>query len=249
MALSVDLKGLDGKKVGTVDLPVEWFERDVNVALMHQVVTAQLANARQGTANTKSRGEIRGGGRKPWRQKGTGRARHGSIRSPMWTGGAAAHGRNRDENFTQRVNKRMKRSALASALSDRAATERVTVVRDLGFENPKTKDAKAAIDALGHSGLKVLVVLGNLDWPTFKSFRNLPEVHAITVDQLNTYDVLKSDVVMFDETALPLIGTGKRSSASDTGKGSSASDTGKRSSASDTGKRSGKATEEQEVTA
>lgn len=215
MALSVDVKALDGKKVGTVDLPADWFERDVNVALMHQVVTAQLANARQGTASTKTRSEVRGGGRKPWRQKGTGRARHGSIRSPMWTGGAVAHGRHREENFTQRVNKRMKRSALASALSDRAATAAVTVVRDLVFDDPKTKDAKAAIEALGHTGAKVLVVLGDLHWPTFKSFRNLPEIHTITVDQLNTYDVLKSDVVVLDEAALPLIGTGQRSGASD----------------------------------
>jgi large subunit ribosomal protein L4 len=211
----VEVKGLDGSSVGTVELPAEWFEGEVNVPVMHQVVTAQLANARQGTAATKTRGEVRGGGRKPWRQKGTGRARHGSIRSPQWAGGGVAHGPRPEENHTKRVNKKMKRVALRSALTDRANAGDVTVVRRLAFQAPRTKDALAALQALGHDGEKVLVVLADLDLPTVRSFRNLPPVHTLTVDQLNTYDVLNSDVVVFDEDALPLIGTGRRAGRTD----------------------------------
>jgi large subunit ribosomal protein L4 len=210
-APQVDVVDLSGSKVGTVELPAEWFSGDVNVAVMHQVVTAQRAAARQGTAKTKTRSEVRGGGRKPWRQKGTGRARHGSIRSPMWAGGGVAHGRTGEENFTKRVNKRMKRAALRSALTDRANGGNVTVVRGLAFTEPRTKDAAAALEALGHAGRKTLVVLSDLHQPTWRSFRNLARVHLLTVDQLNTYDVLNNDVVILDEDALGLIGTGRRS--------------------------------------
>ncbi len=215
-SLTVDVKDLTGEAVGTVDLPVRWFDGDISVAAMHQVVTAQLASARRGTSKTKTRAEVRGGGRKPWRQKGTGRARHGSIRSPQWAGGGVAHGPTGEENFTKRVNKKMKRAALRSALTDRARDGRVTVVRDLTFEAPRTKDAVAALEALAHTDIKVLIVLAALDLPTVKSFRNLPDVHTLTVDQLNTYDVLDSDVVVFAEDALDLIGSGRRASTEDT---------------------------------
>jgi large subunit ribosomal protein L4 len=209
---SIDVMDLQGSKVDTVELPDAWFAGDVNVAVMHQVVTAQLAAARQGTHKTKTRAEVAGGGAKPFRQKGTGRARQGSIRSPQWVGGGVAHGRT-PSNWALRVNKKVKRAALRSALSDRANLGAITVVRDLAFEAPKTRDAVAALAALGHGEVKrVLVVLGDLHQPTVRSFRNLPTVHTLTVDQLNTYDVLRSDVVVIDEAALELIGTGRRTS-------------------------------------
>lgn len=212
MTYSVDIKDLQGGSVGSIDLPEAWFSGDVNVAVMHQVVTAQLAAARQGTHKTKTRAEVAGGGAKPFRQKGTGRARQGSIRAPQWVGGGIAHGRT-PSNWAQRVNKKVKRAALRSALTDRANLEAITVVRDLAFDAPRTKDALAALAALGHGEAKhVLVVLSDWHQPTVRSFRNLPTVHTLTVDQLNTYDVLKSDVVVFDEAALDLIGTGRRAS-------------------------------------
>jgi large subunit ribosomal protein L4 len=212
--LTVDVKDLGGSKVDSVDLPAEWFGGEVKVHVMHQVVTAQLAAARQGTHKTKTRGEVSGGGSKPWRQKGTGRARHGSIRAPQWVGGGVAHGRV-PKDWSVRVNKKVKRAALRSALSDRAQQGNVTVVRDLAFETPKTKDAVAALAALGHAGVKTLVVLADWHQPTVKSLRNLAGVHTLVVDQLNTYDVLNSEVVVFDQAALELIGTGRRASTDD----------------------------------
>jgi large subunit ribosomal protein L4 len=146
---SIDVKSTKGESLGSIDLPSAWFEGEVKVHVMHQVVTAQLAAARQGTHKTKTRGEVRGGGSKPWRQKGTGRARHGSIRSPIWVGGGVAHGRV-PKDWSVRVNKKVKRTALRSALTDRANNEAVTVVRDLAFEAPRTKDAVAMVEALGH---------------------------------------------------------------------------------------------------
>ena len=214
MATTIDVLDLAGAKVGTVDLPAAWFEGKINVPVMHQVVTAQLAAARQGTHKTKTRGEVAGGGRKPWRQKGTGRARQGSIRAPQWVGGGVAHGRT-PKDWSVRVNKKVKRAALRSALSDRANHDAVTVVRDLAFDAPRTKDAVAALAAVGTSG-KVLVVLADRHEATERSFRNLPDVHTIVVDQLNTHDVLISDVVVFDEAALELIGTGRRHGQAET---------------------------------
>jgi large subunit ribosomal protein L4 len=211
----LDVKDLAGKKVGSVELPAAWFDGPINVPVMHQVVTAQLASARQGTHKTKTRGEVRGGGRKPWRQKGTGRARQGSIRAPQWVGGGVAHGRT-PKDWSIRVNKKVKRAALRSALSDRAQGEAITVVRDLAFEAPRTKDAVSALAALGHAEQKVLVVLADRHEATTRSFRNLPQVHTLVVDQLNTHDVLASDVVVFDEAALELIGSGKRAGSAST---------------------------------
>lgn len=207
---SVELRTVTGESRGTLELPARWFEAPLNIPLMHEVVTAQRAAARSGTASTKTRAEVRGGGRKPWRQKGTGRARHGSIRSPMWKGGGVSHGPS-PRSYTKRVNKKARRGALASALSDRARDGSVTVVADLSFEAPRTRDAVAALRALGHEDQKVLVVLDDAHEPTMKSFRNLEGVHLNTVDQLNVYDVLASDVVVFAEPALELIGTGRRS--------------------------------------
>ncbi len=204
-----DLFNLKGETVGTVDLPAEWFDGRINVGLMHEVVTAQLAAARQGTHKTKTRAEVRGGGAKPWRQKGTGRARQGSIRAPQWVGGGKAHGRT-PSDWSKRVNKKVKRAALRSALTDRAQGGDVRVVQNLAFEAPKTREAKAALSALGQDGRSTLVVLGTWDTATVKSFRNLPRVHTIVVDQLNTYDVVRHQTLLIDEAALALIGTGRR---------------------------------------
>ncbi len=216
MATSVDVKDLTGASVGSVELPEAWFTGEVNVGVMHQVVTAQLAAARQGTHKTKTRGEVAGGGRKPWRQKGTGRARHGSTRSPIWIGGGTAHGRT-PKDWSVRVNKKVRRVALRSALTDRAANDLITVVRDLRFEVPRTRDAVAALAALGAEG-RVLVVLADHDEATLRSLRNLPKVRTIVVDQLNTHDVVVSDVVVIDEAALELIGTGRRASTQEVSK-------------------------------
>lgn len=209
MTSTVAVNDRTGTEVGSVELPAAWFDAEVRPHVMHLVVTAQLAAARQGTHATKTRADVAGGGAKPWRQKGTGRARHGSIRAPQWVGGGTAHGP-KPRSYAKRVNKKVKRAALASALSDRAGEGNVTVVRDLAYDPPRTKDAVATLAALGHADAKVLVVLASLDPATRKSFRNLPRVHTLVVDQLNTYDVLKSDVVVFDEAALELIGTGQR---------------------------------------
>ncbi len=210
--MAVDVNNLQGDVVGSVDLPAQWFDGTVNVAVMHEVVTAQLAAARQGTHKTKTRAEVRGGGRKPWRQTGTGRARHGSTRSPIWVGGGVAHGRV-PKDWSKRVNKKVRRAALRSALTDRAQDASVTVVRDLAFGEPKTKSAVAALAALGRADTTVLVVLADMDAATIRSFRNIDNVHTIVVDQLNTYDVIRHDALVIDEAALELIGTGRRASS------------------------------------
>ena len=184
-----------------VDLPVDIFNARVSIPLMHQVVTAQLAAARQGTHDVKSRGEVRGGGKKPYRQKGTGRARQGSIRAPQYAGGGVVHGPT-PRSYDQRTPKKMKRLALASALSDRAADEKVVVVDAWTWDTPSTKDARAALAALGVEG-KALVVLTADDVTAWKSFRNLTDVHVLTTGELNTYDVLVSDYVVFTTASLP----------------------------------------------
>lgn len=209
--LTVDRVTLSGGTDGTVELPAAIFDAPINEAVMHQVVTAQLANARRDTAKTKTRGERAGGGAKPWRQKGTGRARHGSTRAPQWRRGGIAHGPDGRQNHAQRVNKKMKRAALRSALTDRARSGQVRVVGTLAFEQPKTRRAADLLSALGASG-NVLVVLADRDQAAEKSFRNIAGVQVAPVDQLNTYDVLCSDLVVFAEAALDLIGTGRRAS-------------------------------------
>jgi large subunit ribosomal protein L4 len=210
MAVRIDVLNADGSTSDSVELEAGLFEAPVNVPAMHQVVTAQLAAARAGTAKTKTRAEVRGGGAKPWRQKGTGRARQGSIRSPQWAGGGVAHGPTGDQNHRKRVNKKVKRVALASALSDRAASGAVRVVRNFGITAPRTKDAVALLEALELGGRNVLIVLAERDDAIGRSFRNLRNVHLLTVDRLNVHDVLTSDVVVFAEAALDHIGQGRR---------------------------------------
>jgi len=194
----------DGKKDGVINLDAEVFGIEPNLDVLHQVVTAQLAGARRGTANTKTRGEVRGGGRKPWRQKGLGRARHGSIRSPQWVGGGVAHGP-KPRDFSQRTPKKMKRLALRSALSARASEEAVMVVDDVDWATPKTKQAVGLLDAMSASG-KTLMVLSVLDGAAGKSFRNLPEVRMVEPGHLTPYDVLWSDQVVFTSHTVGSVG-------------------------------------------
>ena len=191
-----------GAESKTVELPDEIFAAKVNVPLIHQVVVAQQAAARQGTHATKTRGEVRGGGRKPYRQKGTGRARQGSLRAPQYVGGGVVHGP-QPRSYVQRTPKKMKAAALRGALSDRLSHGRVQVVS--GFVDgdvPRTKDAVAVLASAVAPGEKVLVVAHRDDELTWKSLRNVPGVHVLTEDQLNTYDVLASDHVVFTEQAL-----------------------------------------------
>ena len=193
---SVDVRDAKGKAAGSVELPAEIFDVQVNVPLIHQVVVAQLAAARQGTHDTKTRAEVRGGGRKPYKQKGTGRARQGSIRAPQFTGGGTVHGPT-PRDYTQRTPKKMKAAALRGALSDRARDGRVHIVSELvAGETPSTKAALGALNALDLSG-DVLVVLTRDELTTVLSLRNVPSVHVLAPDQLNAYDVLVSDQIVF----------------------------------------------------
>ena len=198
---NVDVIDLKGKKAGSVVLPGSIFDVPTNIPLMHQVVVAQLAAARQGTHATKTRGDVAGGGKKPFRQKGTGNARQGSIRAPHFTGGGIVHGP-QPRDYDQRTPKKMKQGALRSALSDRARADRIHVVTAL-FEGdkPSTKAALAALRAIVEDR-QALVVLERGNELTALSLRNVPEVHVLWADQLNTYDVLDADDIVFTQAAL-----------------------------------------------
>jgi large subunit ribosomal protein L4 len=198
---TVDVKALDGTSAGSVELPAEVFEAQANIPLMHQVVVAQLAAARQGTHKTKTRGEVRGGGHKPYRQRGTGRARQGSTRAPQFAGGGVVHGPV-PRDYSQRTPKKMKAAALRGALSDRARGGRVHVVE--GFvsgDTPSTKTALATLRQVTRAR-RALVVLDRDDRLSWLSLRNEPSVHLLQPGQLNTYDVLVSDDVVFTRPAL-----------------------------------------------
>ncbi len=190
-----------GAEAGSLELDEAVFGIEPNVPVMHQVVTAQLAARRAGTQSTKTRAEVRGGGAKPWKQKGTGRARQGSIRAPHWRGGGVALGP-KPRSYKQRTPKKMVALALRSALSDRASEEKVIVIDGWAFDTPSTKQAKGALDALGVSG-KALVVVGPDDDAAVKSFRNLVDVHVLQVRELNAYDILVSDWVIFTKDTVP----------------------------------------------
>jgi len=198
---AVDIVTPAGKKSGTVELPSEIFDVQVNVPLIHQVVVAQLAAARQGPASTKDRGEVRGSGRKPFKQKGTGRARQGSIRAPQYRGGGVVHGPE-PRSYDQRTPKKMKAAALRSALSDRAREGRIHVLSELvSGDKPSTKGAIKALAGIGVQG-KVLVIIDRTDDNSALSMRNVPSIHLLYVDQINTYDVIVSDQVVFTAAAL-----------------------------------------------
>ena len=198
---SITVKDSAGKDAGNLDLDEAMFGVQPNVPLMHQVVTAQLAARRSGTQSTKTRAEVRGGGKKPFKQKGTGNARQGSSRSPHMSGGGVAHGP-KPRKYDQKTPKKMIKLALRSALSDRAADGKIVVIDSWGFDAPKTKDAKKLLSALGVDG-KALVVVDIDDTNTIKSFLNLPEVQLIESRELNAYDVLCSDYIVFSHATLP----------------------------------------------
>lgn len=198
---SVDVLNDSGSSAGSIDLDDAMFGVEPNVSVMHQVVVAQLAAHRKGTASTKTRAEVRGGGRKPWRQKGTGNARQGSIRAPHWRGGGVAHGP-KPRSHAQRTPKKMKRLALASALSDRLADNKLIVLSEWNFDTASTKAAKAALTALGATG-RILVVLTRDDELAARSMRNLPEVTLLHAGQVTTYDVLVNDFIIYTRDSLP----------------------------------------------
>jgi large subunit ribosomal protein L4 len=210
---SVDVRTPAGVTAGKVELPAEIFDVQVNVPLIHQVVVAQLAAARQGTHDTKRRGEVRGGGRKPYKQKGTGRARQGSIRAPHYAGGGVAHGPH-PRDYSQRTPKKMIAAATRGALSDRARNGRLHVVAELSNGTvPSTKIAQALILQLTNRR-NVLVVLDRNDDLSYKSLRNIQNLHVLPVDQLNAYDVLLSDDVIFTKAAIDVFIEGPSKGAS-----------------------------------
>ena len=200
---TVEIQTPEGKADGSVELPDSVFDVTANVSLMHQVVTAQLNAARQGSHDTKTRGEVRGGGKKPYRQKGTGRARQGSTRAPQFAGGGTVHGPT-PRDYSQKTPKKMKAAALRGALSDRARAGRVRVISSVvAGDTPSTKAARKVVETVaGGAGNRVLLVVEREDTTALLSLRNLPEVHLIAPDQLNTHDVLINDVVVFTSTAL-----------------------------------------------
>jgi large subunit ribosomal protein L4 len=205
--MKFDVTTATGTAAGTVDAPDDLFGIEPNVPVMHQVVTAQLAHRRAGTHSTKTRAEVAGGGAKPWRQKGTGRARQGSIRSPQWRGGGIAHGP-KPRDYTQRTPKKMVRLALRGALSDRAAEGLVKVVDDWGIDEPRTKQAITVLEQLGlrtkgERVPRVLLVLDRTEDAAWKSFRNLGQyVQIVLPEELNAYDVLVNDYVVFSKATL-----------------------------------------------
>ena len=207
--ITAQLYSADGASKGEVDLNPDIFGIEPNRDVMHQVVTAQLAARRAGTHSTKTRAEVRGGGRKPWRQKGLGRARQGSIRSPQWVGGGVAHGP-KPRDYSQRTPKKMKRLALRSALSDRAANGHIKVVETFDvWDEPKTKNAVALLEAMGLTG-KVLLIAEDHERSAIKSFRNLDHVIASNLGQANTYDVLWAETVIMSQGTLALGQTAPR---------------------------------------
>ena len=199
MALTVDVKDVAGKKVGSVDLPAEIFDAQTNVPLIHQVVTAQLAAARQGSQKAKNRGETSGSGKKPFKQKGTGRARQGSVRAPLQRGGGAAHAV-RPREYSQRTPKKMIKAALRGVLSDRQRNERIHVINEIA-KIPSTKAAISAVRQFSDRKNLLVVVSRNED-QAWRSLRNAEDLHLLVPDQLNAYDVLKSDDIVFSESAI-----------------------------------------------
>ena len=200
---SIEILDASGKKTGSRDLAAEYFESTVSVPLMHQVVLAGLAGLRAGTHSTKTRGEVRGGGKKPWRQKGTGRARQGSIRSPQWVGGGIAHGP-QPHSHDMRVNKKMKKGALRSALTDAHQSGKLAVLDELTFDEPKTAKAAELLDTLELTG-RVLLVLPEPRDVVERSFRNLPNVRVAYAPSLGVYEIVAADRVLFTTEALDVL--------------------------------------------
>ncbi len=190
-----------GKQVGDIELADSVFSENINEHAVHQVVTAQLAKIRQGTASTKTRSEVRGGGRKPWRQKGTGRARHGSIRSPLWVGGGIVFGP-KPREYNKKVPRKVKKLALRSILTDKVNTGSLIVVEDLNFIEPKTKNMVELLKSLELDGAKVVVIIPDKDANIYLSARNIPGVKTLVVDALNAYDLLNNDYIIVAQEAI-----------------------------------------------
>ena len=203
----IEMKNADGKKAASIEVADSMFGITPNIPVMHQVVVAQLAHRRSGTQSTKTRSVVRGGGKKPFKQKGTGNARQGSIRAPHFSGGGVALGP-KPRKYSQRTPKKMIQLALRSALSDRMSENKVVVVEDWGFAAPSTKAASAAISALGMSG-RVMIVLERKDESAWKSFRNLTDVHVLSTPELNAYDILCNDWIVFTKASLPAMEAAK----------------------------------------
>ena len=203
----IEMKSVAGKKAASIEVADSMFGIKPNIPVMHQVVVAQLAHRRSGTQSTKTRSEVRGGGKKPFKQKGTGNARQGSIRAPHFSGGGVALGP-KPRKYSQRTPKKMVQLALRSALSDRMSENKVVVVEDWGFASPSTKAASAAISALGMSG-RVMIVLERKDENAWKSFRNLTDVHVLSTPELNAYDILCNDWIVFTKASLPAMEVAK----------------------------------------
>ncbi len=201
MSITLQVKTQTGADAGTVEVDEALFGVEPNIPVLHQVVTAQLAARRRGTHSTKTRSEVSGGGAKPFRQKGTGRARQGTSRAPQMTGGGIVHGP-KPRSYVQKVNKKVIRKALASALSDRVQSERLVVVNEWSFSAPKTKDALAVMSALELSG-RVVLVIGDNDDVAARSFRNIAGVQLLQQSELNAYDILCSDWLVFSTATLP----------------------------------------------
>ena len=201
---TIEIKDASGKKAGDAELSASVFGIEPNVPVMHQVVRAQRASWRAGTSNTLTRGNVRGGGKKPWRQKGTGRARQGSIRSPQWAGGGTVFGPH-PRSYAFRVNNKEVKLAMRSALSAKVADGQFTVVDEFKFEKPCTKDAKAFIQAMGFEGQRTTLVIGNEDVTTWLSFRNLEKVNVLPVAEANTYELLDNKQLVFTAEALKRI--------------------------------------------
>lgn len=201
---TIDIKDVKGEVVGTADLAESVYGIEPNIHVMHHVVTAQRASWRQGTSNTRTRGQVRGGGRKPWRQKGTGRARQGTIRAPHWVGGGVVFGPH-PRSYDKKVNRKEVKLAMRSALSAKLADNELVVMKDFGFEKPRTKDAVAALKALGLEGKRITLVIGNEDVETFLSFRNIPEVDIVPVGDINTYELIDNKALVIVDTCLARI--------------------------------------------
>ena len=201
---TIEIKDASGKKAGDAELSASVFGIEPNVPVMHQVVRAQRASWRAGTSNTLTRGNVRGGGKKPWRQKGTGRARQGSIRSPQWRGGGTVFGPH-PRSYAFRVNNKEVKLAMRSARSAKLADGQFTVVDGFNFEKPRTKDAKAFIQAMGFEGQRTTLVIGNEDVTTWLSFRNLEKVNVLPVAEANTYELLDNKQLVFTAEALKRI--------------------------------------------
>ncbi len=191
----------DGEKLDRVELNESVFAEEINEPVVHEVVTAQLAARRRGTASTKERPEVSGGGSKPWRQKGTGRARHGSIRSPLWVGGGVTFGP-KPRSYSKKVNKKKKKLALRSILSAKVKEGELTIIDEFKFERPKTSDAQEMLENLGLTEDKILVVLPDEHDNTYLSMRNLPNVKTVMLAALNAYDLLDNDMILLPEAAL-----------------------------------------------